>query len=360
MHKLATGIIAAPPIPFNEDASIDWPRLERYIAQVAQGGPRAIAMTMAASAYHREGGISGVSMGLKDLDKLLGGLQRSDLVILAGRPAMGKTALGTNIAFNAALSRARAQASWDGQGDAPDDGAVVAFFSLEMSAEQLATRILAERAGVPSERIRRGQIQDHEYFALVDAAREIESIPLYIDDTGGLSIAALAARARRLKRQSGLGLIVIDYLQLVTPAGARRADSRVQEVTEITQGLKALAKELDVPILALAQLSRQVEQRDDKRPQLADLRESGSIEQDADAVLFVYREEYYLARREPKPGSEDYPRWQEEMDKVHGLAEIIVGKHRHGPTGMVKLQFQAELTRFGDYIADTHLPGSAF
>jgi replicative DNA helicase len=331
-----------------------------------QGGFRSFdeasvgAMTMAASAYHRDGGISGVSTGFRDLDKILGGLQRSDLIVLAGRPAMGKTALGTNIAFHAAMTRARAQRDWNGEGDPPDDGAVVAFFSLEMSAEQLATRVLAERASVPSERIRRGQIQDHEYMALAEASREIEAIPLYIDDTGALSIASLAARARRLKRQNGLGLIVVDYLQLITPSGQKRSDNRVQEVTEITQGLKALAKELDVPVLALAQLSRQVEQRDDKRPQLADLRESGSIEQDADAVLFVYREEYYLGRREPKPGTEEYPKWQEEMDKVHGLAEIIIGKHRHGPTGIAKLQFKAELTRFGDFISDDRLPDVKF
>ena len=304
-----------------------------------------IAIEMAAEAFKRDGGLSGISTGLRDLDNRLGGLQRSDLVILAGRPSMGKTALATNIAFHAAKAY-KAEHHPDGTVTATD-GAIVGFFSLEMSAEQLATRLLAEQSGVPSERIRRGNIHEDEFHQLVDAARELQSIPLYIDDTGGLTISTLAARARRLKRQRGLGLLVVDYLQLLAGSG-KAGDNRVQEVTQITTGLKALAKELDVPIMALSQLSRQVEARDDKRPQLSDLRESGSIEQDADVVMFVFREEYYTSRREPTEGTPEHLQWQEEMGRVHGLAECIIGKQRHGPTGTVKLQFQADVTRFSD------------
>ncbi len=311
------------------------------------------AIDMAAAAYERDGGLSGISSGLHDLDKMLGGLQPSDLIILAGRPSMGKTALATNIAFNAAKSY-KAEHHADGT-VAVKDGAIVGFFSLEMSAEQLATRLLAEQSGVPSENIRRGRIQEHEFHALVDASRELQSIPLYIDDTGGLTIATLAARARRLKRQRGLGLLVIDYLQLLAGSG-KFSDNRVQEVTQITTGLKTLAKELNVPVLALSQLSRQVESRDDKRPQLSDLRESGSIEQDADVVMFVFREEYYVQRREPREGTPEFFTWQEEMSKVHGLAEVIIGKQRHGPTGTVKMQFQANVTRFADFVPDDNLP----
>ena len=303
------------------------------------------AIEMAAEAFKRDGGLSGISTGLRDLDNRLGGLQRSDLLILAGRPSMGKTALATNIAFHAAKAY-KAEHHADGTVTATD-GAIVGFFSLEMSSEQLATRLLAEQSGVPPERIRRGNIHEDEFHQLVDAARELQSIPLYIDDTGGLTIATLAARARRLKRQRGLGLLVVDYLQLLTGSG-KAGDNRVQEVTQITTGLKALAKELDVPILALSQLSRQVESRDDKRPQLSDLRESGSIEQDADVVMFVFREEYYTSRREPTEGTPEHLQWQEEMGRVHGLAECIIGKQRHGPTGTVKLQFQADVTRFSD------------
>ncbi|MEQ8267793.1 MAG: replicative DNA helicase [Parvibaculum sp.] len=304
-----------------------------------------VAIDMAAEAYKRDGGLSGISTGLRDLDQRLGGLQPSDLLILAGRPSMGKTALATNIAFSAAKAY-KAEHHADGTVTATD-GAIVGFFSLEMSAEQLATRLLAEQSGVPSERIRRGNIHEDEFHQLVDAAQQLQSIPLYIDDTGGLTIATLAARARRLKRQRGLGLLVVDYLQLLTGSG-KAGDNRVQEVTQITTGLKALAKELDVPILALSQLSRQVESRDDKRPQLSDLRESGSIEQDADVVMFVFREEYYTSRREPTEGTPEHLQWQEEMGRVHGLAECIIGKQRHGPTGTVKLQFQADVTRFSD------------
>ena len=311
------------------------------------------AVDMAAAAYERDGGLSGISSGLNDLDKMMGGLQPSDLIILAGRPSMGKTALATNIAFNAAKAY-KAEHHADGTVKAID-GAIVGFFSLEMSAEQLATRLLAEQSGVPSESIRRGRIQEHEFHALVEASHELQSVPLYIDDTGGLNIATLAARARRLKRQRGLGLLVIDYLQLLAGSG-KFGDNRVQEVTQITTGLKTLAKELNVPILALSQLSRQVESRDDKRPQLSDLRESGSIEQDADVVMFVFREEYYVQRREPREGTPEHLAWQDEMNQVHGLAEVIIGKQRHGPTGTVKLQFQANVTRFGDFIPDDNLP----
>ncbi|PKQ03630.1 MAG: replicative DNA helicase [Alphaproteobacteria bacterium HGW-Alphaproteobacteria-11] len=303
------------------------------------------AIEMAAEAFKRDGGLSGISTGLRDLDNRLGGLQRSDLLILAGRPSMGKTALATNIAFHAAKAY-KAEHHADGTVTATD-GAIVGFFSLEMSSEQLATRLLAEQSGVPSERIRRGNIHEDEFHQLVDAAQQLQSIPLYIDDTGGLTIATLAARARRLKRQRGLGFLVVDYLQLLAGSG-KAGDNRVQEVTQITTGLKALAKELDVPILALSQLSRQVESRDDKRPQLSDLRESGSIEQDADVVMFVFREEYYLERGEPTEGTPEHLTWQENMGRVHGLAECIIGKQRHGPTGTVKLQFQADVTRFSD------------
>ena len=311
------------------------------------------AIDMAAAAYERDGGLSGISTGLRDLDKMMGGLQPSDLIVLAGRPSMGKTALATNIAFNAAKAY-KAEHHADGTVDVKD-GAIVGFFSLEMSSEQLATRLLAEQSGVPSESIRRGRIQEEEFHALVEASRELQSIPLYIDDTGGLTIATVAARARRLKRQRGLGLLVIDYLQLLAGSG-KSGENRVQEVTQITTGLKALAKELNVPIIALSQLSRQVEARDDKRPQLSDLRESGSIEQDADVVMFVFREEYYVQRREPREGTPEYLAWQEEMNQVHALAEVIIGKQRHGPTGTVKLQFEANVTRFADLIAEDHLP----
>ena len=307
------------------------------------------AIDMAAAAYERDGGLSGISSGLTALDQRMGGLQPSDLIIVAGRPSMGKTALATNIAFNAAKAH-KATHKPDGSVETTD-GAIVGFFSLEMSSEQLATRLLAEQSGVPSERIRRGRIEEDEFHHLVEASKALQSIPLYIDDTGGLTIATLAARARRLKRQRGLGLLVIDYLQLLAGSG-KSGDNRVQEVTQITTGLKALAKELNVPILALSQLSRQVEARDDKRPQLSDLRESGSIEQDADVVMFVFREEYYVTRREPREGTPEHIDWQKEMEQVHGIGEVIIGKQRHGPTGTVKLQFQADVTRFSD-LAET-------
>lgn len=323
------------------------------------------AIDMAAKAHEREGGLSGISTGLKTLDNKIGGLQKSDMIIIAGRPSMGKTALGTNIAFNAARAyvRAREEGRVEVHADGSEevmDGAVVGFFSLEMSSEQLATRIIAEQAGIPSERIRRGKISEDEFHKLVDISQELEKLPLYIDHTGGITIATLAARARRLKRQKGLGLLIVDYLQLLSSTGRRGNENRVQEVTEITTGLKALAKELNVPIIALSQLSRQVESRDDKRPLLSDLRESGSIEQDADIVMFVFREEYYLERSKPREGSDEFFKWQDNMNAVHGLAEIIISKSRHGPTGTTQLQFEARLTKFSDLAQDSHLPEQTY
>jgi replicative DNA helicase len=313
------------------------------------------AIDMASRAYERQGGLSGLSTGLRDLDRALGGLQKSDLIILAGRPSMGKTALATNIAFNIAKAY-RIEVNAMGI-EEPVDGAIVGFFSLEMSAEQLATRIISEQGQISSEKIRRGLINDKEFHRLVEVTKELQSLPLFIDHTGGITIAQLAARARKLKRQRGLGVIVVDYLQLLAGSSKRSSEGRVQEVTEITTGLKALAKELDVPILALSQLSRQVENREDKRPQLSDLRESGSIEQDADVVMFVFREEYYVQRAEPSITKvEEHQKWQDEMDKVASIGEVIIGKQRHGPTGTVRLQFTAEFTRFGDLADETRLP----
>ncbi len=311
------------------------------------------AVDMAAEAYKRDRKLSGVATGLSDLDRMMGGLQSSDLIILAGRPGMGKTALATNIAYN--IARAYSSERQQDGTIKRLDGGIVGFFSLEMSSEQLATRVIAEQSGVPSYKLRRGEIREDEFGRVADAAREMERIPLYIDQTGGISIAQLTARARRLKRQKGLDILVVDYLQLLSGA-AKKGENRVQELTEITTGLKALAKELAVPIIALSQLSRQVEQRDDKRPQLSDLRESGSIEQDADVVIFVYREEYYLKNKEPKMGTEEYFKWQTEMEQVHGRAEVIIGKQRHGPTGTVALHFEAEITRFSNLAREDNLP----
>ncbi len=312
------------------------------------------AIDMAANAYNRDGGLSGIATGFKDLDFRMGGLQPSDLVIIAGRPSMGKTAFATNIAFHVAQAY-KVEHRSDGT-EHTVDGAVVGFFSLEMSAEQLATRILSEQAEIPSEMIRRGKIEKEEFDKLVYASQRLENIPLYIDQTGGITVAQLAARARRLKRQKGLGLIIVDYLQLLTGSTRRAAEGRVQEITEITTRLKALAKELNVPIIALSQLSRQVEQRDDKRPQLADLRESGSIEQDADVVMFVFRQEYYLERQKRDEKDPKFSEWQQMMDDAFGKAEIIIAKQRHGPTGTVDLQFQGEITRFCDLADDKRLP----
>ncbi len=304
------------------------------------------AVEMAAEAYNRDGGLSGLSTGLVDLDQKLGGLHPSDLIILAARPSMGKSALAANIAFNVAR-RYAFEPQPDGRRKTVSGG-VVAFFSLEMSAEQLAMRILAEVTEVPSDKIRKGEISASEFGRIRDAAAEIREAPLYMDDTGGISIAKLTARCRRLKRTSGLDLVVIDYLQLVTASDRGSIDNRVQEVSQITQSLKALAKELKVPVLALAQLSRQVENRDDKKPQLADLRESGSIEQDADVVMFIYREAYYLGRAEPKEGTPEHLEWQDKLDPIRNLAEVIIGKQRHGPIGVVRLHFNEDLTKFSD------------
>ncbi len=297
------------------------------------------ALASATRAINRDTHLTGVTTGLRELNTMLGGLQPSDLIILAGRPSMGKTALATNIAFNAA------RACHEKQGR---EGAVVGFFSLEMSAEQLATRILSDQARIPSEKIRKGEIRTGDLAELAEAAQLVSRIPMFVDDTAGLTVNQLRTRAMRLKRQHDLGLIVVDYLQLMQGGAKQRSESRVLEISEITRGLKLVAKDLDIPVMALSQLSRGPEQREDKRPQLADLRESGSIEQDADVVMFVYRDAYYLSKREPSLGTPEHVAWQEEMDKVHNVAEIIVGKQRHGPTGTRRLHFQGEFTRFSD------------
>ncbi|GIR84342.1 MAG: replicative DNA helicase [Paracoccaceae bacterium] len=305
------------------------------------------AVQVANAAHHRDGNLAGISTGFIDLDKKMGGLHSSDLIILAGRPSMGKTSLATNIAYNIAKSFKKNDNA-DGTSETVNGG-IVGFYSLEMSAEQLAARILSETAEIPSEQIRRGDMTESEFRRFVEAAKSIESSPLFIDDTPALTIAQLASRARRLKRTHGLDALIIDYLQLVRAGSSR--DNRVNEISEITQGLKAIAKELNIPVIALSQLSRQVENRDDKRPQLADLRESGSIEQDADVVLFVYREEYYKERE--KPSDHDLEKmaiWQEEMDRLHGRAELILGKQRHGPIGTVELSFEGKYTRFGNLV----------
>jgi len=314
------------------------------------------AVAMAAEAHSRDGGLAGVSTGLIDLDRKLGGLHPSDLLILAARPSMGKTALACNIAFDVAKHYA-----WEAQPDGGRktvNGGVVAFFSLEMSSEQLAMRLLAEVSGVSGDRLRKGEIDASDFGRVRDAAFEIQEAPLYIDDTGGITLAKLTARARRLKRTVGLDLLIVDYLQLITlgDTGSRN-DNRVQEVSTITMGLKSLAKELAIPVVALSQLSRQVENREDKRPQLSDLRESGSIEQDADVVMFVYRESYYKSRAEPREGTTEHLAWQEDMDKIGGLAEVIIGKQRHGPIGTVKLSFNEDLTKFGNLARDGRYEG---
>jgi replicative DNA helicase len=317
-----------------------------------------VAIEMANAAYERDGGLSGISSGLKDLDSRMGGLQRSDLIILAGRPSMGKTALVTNIAFNVADARLRSiEARPELDKDSPEhDGGIVAFFSLEMSAEQLATRILSEQASVQSEKIRRGMIDEREFKTLVEVSQRMAAIPLYIDQTGGITIAQLAARARKLKRQKGLDLLIVDYLQLLSGSGKSSQANRVQEITEITTGLKALAKELAVPLIALSQLSRQVEQREDKRPQLSDLRESGSIEQDADVVMFVYREEYYHERVKPNEGDPKFAEWQAHYAQVYGKAEVILGKSRHSAVGTAQLAWEGQFTRFSDLAKDSYMP----
>src|SRR6201990_1860682 len=336
------------PVDFAPRAQIE--DAERKLYELAESGrydggfqrfsqAMKIALDMAANAYQRDGRLSGIATGLRDLDAKMGGLQSSDLIIVAGRPGMGKTALATNIAYNIAKAH-RAEVQADGSNKTVNGG-IVGFFSCEMSAEQLATRILSEQASIPSSMIRRGGINQQEFDRIRDYTIELEHLPLFVDETGGLAISQFTARARhprRLKRQRGLDVLVIDYIQLLQGSG-KRSDNRVQELTEITTNLKALAKELNVPIIALSQLSRQVENRDDKRPQLADLRESGSIEQDADVVIFVYREEYYLSNKEPRPGTPEHEKWQMEMGLAHGKAEVIIGKQRHGPTGTAELSF---------------------
>ncbi len=313
-----------------------------------------LAVQMAERALKSGGHLSGITTGLESLNAKLGGLHRSDLVILAGRPAMGKTALATNIAFNAAQRLMRDKDF--GTSATESSGAGVAFFSLEMSADQLATRILAEQSGVSGENLRMGKISQQEFRNLARAAAELQDLPLYIDDTPGLTIAALRTRARRLKRQKGIGFIVVDYLQLLQGSKTQGGDSRVQEISEITRGLKTLAKELNVPVLALSQLSRAVEQREDKRPQLADLRESGTIEQDSDIVLFVFREEYYHMQKKPEDGSEKFQAWLEKAQRIDGRAEVIVAKQRHGATGIVPLAFHKMITKFADLADDAYLP----
>ena len=306
------------------------------------------AVDIANAAYNRGGGLAGISTGLADMDKMLGGLHESDLLILAGRPSMGKTSLATNIAFNVAKAWKRGQKQDGSEGTI--EGGLVGFFSLEMSAAQLAQRVLSEAAEVPSELIRKGDLNEEEFQRYLRAAQDLEACPLYIDDTPALPISQVAARARRLKRsRQGLDLLIVDYLQLLRGTG--KADNRVNEVSEITQGLKAIAKELNIPVIALSQLSRQVESREDKRPQLSDLRESGSIEQDADVVMFVYRGEYYKERE--KPGEENLEamaKWQQDMEQLHGKAEVIIGKQRHGPVGAVELSFEGRFTKFGNLV----------
>ena len=345
-----------PPAKQIEDA-------ERRLFEVAEtgrydggfhtfGDAVGTAIDMASAAFQRDGHLSGVATGLDTLDARMGGLQPSDLIILAGRPGMGKTSLATNIGYNIAEAY-EPEIQADGTSKAKNGG-IVGFFSLEMSSEQLATRIIAEQTEISSSKIRRGEINEAEFEKIVGTSQIMHRIPLYIDQTGGISIAQLAARARRLKRQRGLDVLIIDYIQLMQ--GSKKTDNRVQEITEITTGLKALGKELGVPIIALSQLSRQVENRDDKRPQLSDLRESGSIEQDADVVLFVYREEYYLQNKEPDPGTSEYTDWKMKFDNAVGKADVIISKQRHGPTGTVSLGFTPQFTRFSDLVEDDHLP----
>ena len=341
-------------------------RAESELYKVAeQGGGQGKAMSfgdatkealqLAEKALNSGGHLSGFTTGLDCLNSKIGGLHKSDLIIVAGRPGMGKSSLATNIAFNAAKRMLQDQE--DGIEVAKAAGAPVAMFSLEMSADQLATRILAEQSGISSENLRMGRISQQEFRSLARAAAELQSLPLYIDDTPGLTIAALRARARRLKRQKGIGIVIVDYLQLLQGSGKGSAgDNRVQEISEISRGLKQLAKELDVPVIALSQLSRAVEQREDKRPQLSDLRESGSIEQDADIVLFIYREDYYLAARQPADDHPEIDKWREEMARVYGLAELIVAKQRHGSTGKVRVKFDSRITKFSDLLDEGYMP----
>jgi replicative DNA helicase len=313
----------------------------------------ATAVQHAEKAFSNPGGVAGLSTGLRDLDAKLGGLHPSDLLIMAGRPGMGKTALAVKVAFGGARAVLREAREKDPNA-IPRGG--VAIFSLEMSCDQLATRLLSEESRISGDRIRRGEISQRDFDKFLEVSRELQSLPLFIDDTPAITISALRTRCRRLQRTKGLNLIIVDYLQLMRPAAGSKPENRVQEISQITQGLKAIAKELSVPVIALSQLSRAVEQREDKRPQLSDLRESGSIEQDADVVMFIYRDEYYLQQRQPKELTFDNPqkfseameKWQKDMEDAHNKAELIVSKQRHGPTGTIRLFFEAEFTRFGD------------
>ena len=346
----------------DEQAPQQIERAEKYLYDLANNGEFdqdflpfkesvLTALNLADLAHKRDGGLAGVATDFIELDKLLGGLHESDLVILAGRPSMGKTALVTNIAYNAAKNYL------DSNGQ---EGAVVGFFSLEMSSEQLAARILSEQSNISSDRMRKGELSNEEFEVLAQAASELHHVPIFIDDTPALTVSALRTRARRLKRQKKMSLVIVDYLQLIQSSGNSRNDGRVQEVSEITRGLKTLAKELGVPVLALSQLSRQVENREDKRPYLSDLRESGSIEQDADVVMFIYREEYYLEKSAPQQRPDEsgekhaqrMANWEERMAKVHKIAEILISKQRHGPLGNIKLMFDGEFTRFGNLAPD--------
>lgn len=318
--------------------------------------PLGEAINKAQLAYQNKGKVSGVATDFTDLDELLGGLQNSDLVILAGRPSMGKTALAVNLALNCTKVVAK---NFEQQRKAhPDEyatkkPAAIGFFSLEMSSEQLASRMISMISGISTVKLRTGHVDEDEFAGVVQAAKELQNLSFYIDDTPSLTISALRTRARRLKRKHNCAVIFVDYLQLLRgSASVSREQNRVQEISEITQGLKSIAKELNIPVVALSQLSRAVEQREDKKPLLSDLRESGSIEQDADIVMFIYREEYYLMRKEPKEGTEDYSKWQNDMEKTRHLTEIIVAKHRNGPVGNVKLQFDSHLTKFNNYTAN--------
>jgi replicative DNA helicase len=339
------------PLDFVPAAQID--EAEKALYRIAERsrfgeGPRGFDVALAEAVHSAEqamargGQISGVPSGFNDLDSLLGGLHPSDLIIVAGRPGMGKTALATNMAFHASRLWAKDAA----EGAEPKRGSPVLLFSLEMAASQLSARILSEQTEIEMRKMRTGRFTDQEWDRFVQAAQLLSDLPLYIDDTGGISIAQIAARARRLKREKHIGMIVIDYLQLVEPS--RRFENRVQEISDVTKGLKALAKELSVPVMALSQLSRGVDNRDDKRPVLSDLRESGSIEQDADVVMFVFREEYYLKSREPDAGTSEHADWLEKMERVHNRAEVLVEKHRHGPTNKVELFFDERFTRFSN------------
>jgi replicative DNA helicase len=353
-------------------------RAERKLFDLAtigqsEGGFRTFAASLteaigsAEAAFKRSGKTVGLATGFVDLDKKLGGLHPSDLIILAGRPSMGKSSLATNIAFNIARDY-RAGHAADGRRIA-EDGGIAAFFALEMSAEQLAARILAGESGVSSDRIRRGDVSREDFDKFVQASQRLAALPLFFDDTPALGVAALRTRARRLMRQQGLGLIVVDHIQLMRPSlQPRSLENRVQELSDITRGLKALAKELNVPVLALSQLSRGVEQREDKRPMLADLRESGSIEQDADVVMFIYREEYYLGRAKPERRMEEsdekfndrFDRWKQRMEEIYDLAEVIIAKQRHGPIGQITLRFDRDTTRFDNYMGTEQLPTAKF